>query len=325
MCLSSVWRFFLRTVPNYDRWGLYPQALIVVVCLFCFQWWPLIPTVAIGFLGVVAAIMTVRADHFTHAERVVYILIAFALFIIEMTAVYRDRDEHDRQQTDLRMREGQARKEERDSFAKLLTQGQTSIKQSDAAQRQQNKQFSTLLKKEDDIFAHEEQLVEGLNGKLIPGDDKLVYNQCGTIPKDAVLLLLGDGDSTVAGPFPYMVMMSKEFGPVITLDRDRDGLMTVTLDIKSADGKIITRLNKDGFAVNRNSYLQMKKNPSSLLVIDEYGQEVLNAQYLNRNVFRLTGLIRYPGRDPMPIAFPNVSDICLNTSGLPGAFPMMIK
>jgi hypothetical protein len=110
-------------VPHYTRWGLYPQALIVVGCLFCFQWWPLIPTVAIGFLGVVAAIMAVRADHFSLGERVVYVFIAFALFIVEMTAVYRDRDQHDREQTELRIREAEARKKESDSFAALIKEG----------------------------------------------------------------------------------------------------------------------------------------------------------------------------------------------------------
>jgi hypothetical protein len=92
-------------VPRYTRWGLYPQAVIIVACLFAFQWWPLIPTVAIGFLAVVAVIMTVRADHFTHVERVVYVLIAFALFFVEMRAIYRDREDHDREQAEARERE----------------------------------------------------------------------------------------------------------------------------------------------------------------------------------------------------------------------------
>ena len=92
-------------VPQYTRWGFYPQAVIIVACLFAFQWWPLIPTVAIGFLAVVAVIMTVRAEHFTHVERVVYVLIAFALFFVEMRAIYRDREDHDREQAEARERE----------------------------------------------------------------------------------------------------------------------------------------------------------------------------------------------------------------------------
>jgi cell division protein FtsL len=85
--------------------------------------WPLMPTVAIGFLGVVAAIMTVRADRFTPVERAMYVLLAFALFIVEMNAVYKDRDEHDKQQAELQMREREARQKEEASFAALLTEG----------------------------------------------------------------------------------------------------------------------------------------------------------------------------------------------------------
>jgi hypothetical protein len=81
------------------------------------------PTVAIGFLGVVAAIMTVRADRFTPVERGMYVLLAFALFIVEMKAVYRDRDEHDKQQAELQASEREARRMEEKSFAALLTEG----------------------------------------------------------------------------------------------------------------------------------------------------------------------------------------------------------
>jgi hypothetical protein len=117
-------RVALFPIPNYGRWGFYFQAAIVFTCLVWFQLWPPIPTVAIGFLGVVAAIMTVRADRFTHAERVVWILISFALFIVEMSAIYKDRNEHDRQLTEQRMREDEARRAETKSFQDLIKNGQ---------------------------------------------------------------------------------------------------------------------------------------------------------------------------------------------------------
>ncbi len=123
----AVWRrtksIALYPVPQYSSWGFYLQAVIVAVCLGWFDVKPPVPTVAIGFLGVVAAIMTVRADHFHNGERAVWILISFALFIVEMRAVYQDRDEHDRQQVELRKREDETRKAEQDSFAALLREG----------------------------------------------------------------------------------------------------------------------------------------------------------------------------------------------------------
>ena len=77
----------LWPVPGYTRSALVLQALIIVSCVFAFQWWPIVPTVAIGFLGVVAAIMTVRADRFTRVEKAVWVLIAVGLFIAEVPTV----------------------------------------------------------------------------------------------------------------------------------------------------------------------------------------------------------------------------------------------
>jgi hypothetical protein len=129
----------LRPVPQYTRWGLYPQAVIIVACLFCFQWWPLIPTIAISFLGVVAVIMAVRADSFSHGERVIYVVIAFALFIVEMRAVYADRDAHDREQAT-------ARQQEERNFQEIAGGIQKAIKDSDI-------NFDQVMQRSDRILA----------------------------------------------------------------------------------------------------------------------------------------------------------------------------
>jgi hypothetical protein len=125
-------------VPHYTRLGLYSQAIIVIVCLFYFQLWPLIPTTAIGFLGFLAVVVAVRAvtpEHFSWGERIVYILIAFALFAVEMRAIYKDRDEHDREQAAIRTSEDDARRKETDAFAELIKEGRgllSSVKEIDA-------------------------------------------------------------------------------------------------------------------------------------------------------------------------------------------------
>jgi len=79
--------------------------------------------VALGILSVVAVIMTVRADRFSHGERVIYVLIASALLMVEMTSIYADRDRHDKEQADLRVRESEARKKESEAFAALIQNG----------------------------------------------------------------------------------------------------------------------------------------------------------------------------------------------------------
>ncbi len=122
--MDRLQRAELVEVPHYTRFGLYSQALIIVVCLIWFRWsWPILPTVALGILSVVAVIMTVRADRFSHGERVIYVLIASALLMVEMTAIYAERDRHDKEQGDLRTRESEARKKESEEFAALIQNG----------------------------------------------------------------------------------------------------------------------------------------------------------------------------------------------------------
>ncbi|MFZ3330332.1 MAG: hypothetical protein WA197_06855, partial [Candidatus Acidiferrales bacterium] len=51
-----------------------------------------------------AVIISVRADRIKLAEKVVWTVLAFALFGIEIAAIYRDRDTHDQEQATERVR-----------------------------------------------------------------------------------------------------------------------------------------------------------------------------------------------------------------------------
>jgi hypothetical protein len=90
-------------VPHYTRWGLYPQAIVFVACYTVWQlsaiWqiFPLIPGAAIAGLGFVAVIMTVRADQFSNAERVVWVILGFAIMVFEIHTLYLDRQRNDAQ------------------------------------------------------------------------------------------------------------------------------------------------------------------------------------------------------------------------------------
>ncbi len=121
MDTQKMWRcaqdWALRPAPYNNRWGFYLQIVAIIMCVIWSRVWPPIPAVAIGFLGVVAAVMTVRADRFTSFEKVVWVLISATLFIIEVKAVRRDRDEFAAQQLGLR-------KEENSHFAGILQQNQ---------------------------------------------------------------------------------------------------------------------------------------------------------------------------------------------------------
>src|ERR1700740_752830 len=83
---SSLWQ-----VPHYSRWGMYPQALFLVVALIWFEYrpeWAIQgPGVAMGFLAVAAIYMAVRGPDSTRIEGAVWIVVAFCLFAVEMRSI----------------------------------------------------------------------------------------------------------------------------------------------------------------------------------------------------------------------------------------------
>lgn len=92
-------------IPEYHRWGLYLQAAMAVLTYAYWYLFEPVPGIAVAFLGVIAVVMTVRADTFKLAERVVWVVLGAILMCMEFTAIYKDRAAHDKEQTLLRANE----------------------------------------------------------------------------------------------------------------------------------------------------------------------------------------------------------------------------
>jgi hypothetical protein len=118
----------LKPVPHYSRVGLYLQANFAVVVLVWFEyrpsWTPQGPGVAMAFLAVAATIMAVRGPDSTRIEGVLWVAAAFCLFAAEMHSITVERRAHDVEQSELRSREDATRREQTESFAKLVRDGQ---------------------------------------------------------------------------------------------------------------------------------------------------------------------------------------------------------
>jgi hypothetical protein len=166
--------------------------------------------------------------------------------------------------------------------------------------------------------------LEKLGGRLYPASDPLPLNCGPNIQPRDVVIVIGHGAAALADTFPFVVMASQRFGAMVTIERNADGSIVVPLDIRSPDGKVIVRMDENGFVVNRNNILEMRRpDRSSLVIVDQYGNQVLNARYMNRQAFRLTGLINYGGRN-IPIEFPGVSGICMVGNGIKNFVPVLI-
>jgi hypothetical protein len=139
-------------------------------------------------------------------------------------------------------------------------------------------------------------------------------NQCGAAPPQGAVVVIGNvqrHNPSMVYKFPHTVISSRARGSVLTVDRTTRGSLAVILEIRSTDGKIIARMERNGFVLNCNNYLEVKKDKSSLIIIDEYGLEVLNVRYLNPQAIAVTGRgIEFPG-----------TSVCLAAGGIDLSVP----
>jgi hypothetical protein len=129
LAATLLWRRVARwSVPHYTRWGLYLQAIFIVIALFWFELRPDCsiqgPSVAMAFLAVAAVIMAVRGPDSTRIEGVVWVLISFSLFALEMHSIRVDRETHDAEQSEIRRAEENRQQQQVRSFTKLIGDGQ---------------------------------------------------------------------------------------------------------------------------------------------------------------------------------------------------------
>jgi hypothetical protein len=105
----------------YTRAAAVIQGLFLLACLIYFRFWSPAPVgVAIGCLGFAAAIMAVRTEHYKSGEKALWILIAFGLFAVELQAIYRDQDAHDRERTNEDKQFEEVLKTNQDEFDRTL-------------------------------------------------------------------------------------------------------------------------------------------------------------------------------------------------------------
>ena len=280
------------------------------------------PGYAVGCLAVVAALMSLHKQmHLGH--KAVWILIMGALLCLEFRAIDKDREENQEQQARIRMQEAQSFKaimdQEQANLAEILKQQADSFRDTvnllTATQRQDREQFHTLLATGLRLFDHEQKLVESLSGQLVPASDPTPPNPCSRVTgQDDVTILLGETNAALTNRFPHAILTVRG-QDVISVDKNTDGSLIINMDIRGPDNKIIARLNRQGFVVNRNSELQIERpDTSTLIVEDEYGVTVLSARFINSRTFSLRGIIHSQGLT-IPLEIPFIQRFCSAHNG----------
>jgi hypothetical protein len=119
------------------------------------------------------------------------------------------------------------------------------------------------------------------------------------IPKGAVAIYLGNSVSVVT-KFPHVIFRVHS-EDVFVIDRDSAGLL-VSFRVFDDRGNAVARLERNTFvAMNPTTHVE-RPSRSNLIVLDERGTKVLDVQFLNPQAIKVTGLLRYPGVDPVVIS-----------------------
>jgi hypothetical protein len=117
--------------------------------------------------------------------------------------------------------------------------------------------------------------------------------------------------------FPYTVLAVNGQKAII-LNRDEQGRIAVSMEIRDKDGKVVVLFEDGHFAVNENNFLKKgneRPDRSTLVVHDQWNREVLSAHYRNPRYLDISALLQYPGAKPVSIPKSVPADICLGNVG----------
>lgn len=151
--------------------------------------------------------------------------------------------------------------------------------------------------------------LQALSGRLLPGTEPTPPNPCSSQrpfqvlrpgdPLETVILI--GGNAHAFNKFPHVVAASEDRNghlvPVLTAHRAPAGYLYVELDIRSPDGKIVVRMDHDGFSVNPNNVLKIiRPDESTLKVLDQEGAHALNVHFINSRAIRIDGYLSVQGK-----------------------------
>lgn len=147
-----------------------------------------------------------------------------------------------------------------------------------------------------------------MEGVLEPACERIPVPFCGAthFPEGMYAVQFGDGSRATVGGLPTMIFANRQYGPIMGLFQPR-GQKNIALymDVLDKDGKVIARFDESGkFIVSPGHTLSMeRKDKSSLKIIDDFGEPVLDVHYANPQFIKISGLIRLPGHQPFVMGF----------------------
>lgn len=278
-----------------------------------------LPGKAIGVLAVVAGIMSVR--DMKVLGKFIWVVLLISLLLTEFRAIGKDRTGANTQAT-------ADRKTQDDDFAKVLKSqdiafgqvlnaqnqdfAQTATDLTSAyklSQRQFNttlgtlvkshkedeKEFSGVLDRQNRSFEKQQELSEQVIGRLVPGDSATPHNACSANgPKSGDFLVITGDSADITRSLPHTIIMVGKT-PVLSVSRvENTDNIAISVDMRDQLNRIAFRIDENG-VVNRSNLIALHPDKSTLLVQNEYGEEVFRARFLNPKAISVTGRVGYCG------------------------------
>jgi len=150
------------------------------------------------------------------------------------------------------------------------------------------------------IHKREETILNEYQGFLLPADEPDPPSFCtgndtvlGRINKDVLKIFIGRNEA-FSNDFPYVVLRVRNKDRII-MNRDDTGKIALTVDILDKQGKVIVTFENGHFTVLQANILDMRRpDRSTLIVRDQFKNEVLNVHYLNRRSILFSAFLTYP-------------------------------
>jgi len=136
------------------------------------------------------------------------------------------------------------------------------------------------------------------SGLLSPDHRPTPPNPCGAIPRQALVILLGNSAAYSSQPSHNVLKVKNDV--VISFER-LEGRIAINAMVFSRDGRIIAEIQRNEFFINPNNYFRKERpTPHCLKVFDQEGRLVLDVDYINSKAIRIGGIFNHPGY-PQPV------------------------
>jgi hypothetical protein len=303
----------------WKHWAVGWIFFLLFSCLIVF-WLKHIPTVgkSIGVLAAVAAVMAALMENLKALAKVAWIVLLFGFVWVEMKAIDKDKIETTKALTDsfksvsdeAQRNLGSILEDEHQHFKSVSDDQRVSFSvmmgKLGNQQRQQNREFSAILDQQQALFQRQQEFSEFLSGKLLPASEdapsiEVCRPRLPGMPiafpnKNTVFIFLGThGNVGYTSEFPKTIL-SIDGHDVVSVDRTLAGSLVVSIDIRDTAGRIIAKLNKDGFIVSKDYDLYLLRPDKSTLIVDDvYGNQMLKAHFINPTAFSVEGTLQYQG------------------------------